>query len=441
MRQSYPNPARGLRHSAQSFVLAALLFAPWALDGQSPPAPRPPTSPRSGGAGEMSAEEIFRRFASRILFLTCDISEDEGKLASGVLISEDGFVATNAHVVEGCRMITAIHINGASRQSAVAVLKYYDQTSDTAVLKLDGQSWDHFDTPSRSVRIGERVYAIGNPRGFEQSISEGIVSGERQADGASWIQHSAPISPGSSGGALISSRGELLGINSWTRKDSQNLNFAVPAATLSPALTAGRQRVVYLSFPPTREDLVSLSPARVRALTGEAGQGNADSAAVLINAAELGNVEAEVMLSGLYLLGLGVPKDYAQAAMWSRKAADQRDPRAEYSLGKLYAAGNGVPLDRAQAAVWYRKAAEQGYASAQFGLGVEYLDGQGVPKNYREAYFWVKIAAAGVVLAAKPEDIAAVLDRLIAPNLTAAEMAQEQKRVREWLAAHAATVK
>jgi hypothetical protein len=179
----------------------------------------------------------------------------------------------------------------------------------------------------------------------------------------------------------------------------------------------------------------------VRALTGEAGQGNADSAAVLINAAELGNVEAEVMLSGLYLLGLGVPKDYAQAAMWSRKAADQRDPRAEYSLGKLYAAGNGVPLDRAQAAVWYRKAAEQGYASAQFSLGVEYLDGHGVPKNYREAYFWVKIAAAGVVPAAKPEDIAAVLDRLIAPNLTAAEMAQEQKRVREWLAAHAATVK
>jgi len=149
------------------------------------------------------------RFASRVLLLEC-----ESSLGSGVLVSADGFVVTNAHVVEGCQNMTATLISGTSRRSYEPVLKYYDKKSDTAVLKITGQGFDSFTVLARSVRVGERVYAIGNPRGFEQSISEGIVSGNREEDGQLWIQHSAPISPGSSGGALISSRGELLGINS-----------------------------------------------------------------------------------------------------------------------------------------------------------------------------------------------------------------------------------
>jgi S1-C subfamily serine protease len=162
----------------------------------------------------MPPEEIFSRLAGRVLVLNCDLSADDSTRASGVLISADGFVATNAHVVEGCRSMNATQIGGTSRRSYQAVLKYYDKKGDTAVLKIDGKGFDSFGLPTRIARVGERVYAIGNPRGLEQSISEGIVSGLREEDGTLWIQHSAPVSPGSSGGALISSRGELLGINS-----------------------------------------------------------------------------------------------------------------------------------------------------------------------------------------------------------------------------------
>jgi len=145
--------------------------------------------------------------------------------------------------------MTATQISGTSRRSYEAVLKYYDKKSDTAVLKIEGKGFKSFDLPTRIVRAGERVYAIGNPRGLEQSISEGIVSGLREEDGILWIQHSAPISPGSSGGALISSRGELLGINSWFLRESQGLNFAVPASTLAGAYSGARALQGFLRFP------------------------------------------------------------------------------------------------------------------------------------------------------------------------------------------------
>jgi hypothetical protein len=99
---------------------------------------------------------------------------------------------------------------------------------------------------------------------LEQSISEGIVSGNRDEDGVSWIQHSAPISPGSSGGALLSSRGELLGINSFLVQESQNLNFAVPAATLARALSGARNLADFLKYPPAPHGLISQSPGPVK---------------------------------------------------------------------------------------------------------------------------------------------------------------------------------
>ena len=183
------------------------------------------------------------------MVLSCDGSGDDLKQASGVLIASDGFIATNAHVVEGCRGMTATQIVGTVRRSYNAVLKYYDETHDAAILKIDGDGFEFFGLLSATIHIGERVYAIGNPRGLEQSISEGIVSGIREEDGILWVQHSAAISPGSSGGALISSRGDLLGINSWSLKESQGLNFAVPVSTVASAYSGARAIQGSLTFP------------------------------------------------------------------------------------------------------------------------------------------------------------------------------------------------
>jgi S1-C subfamily serine protease len=95
----------------------------------------------------MSAEEVFKRFSSRILFLTCDESSDEYSLASGVLVSSDGLIVTNAHVVENCRSMN--HISGASRRSYEVGLKYYDKRTDTAVLKGADAGADHFEVGPR----------------------------------------------------------------------------------------------------------------------------------------------------------------------------------------------------------------------------------------------------------------------------------------------------
>ena len=85
----------------------------------------------------------------------------------------------------------------------------------------------------------------------------------------------------------------------------------------------------------------------------------------------------------LYDSGHGVAQDYAEAARWYRKAADQGDVAAQFNVGVMYERGQGVPQDYAEAARWYRKAADQGYAAAQGNLGNLYAHGQGVIAGLR----------------------------------------------------------
>lgn len=443
-----------LRATTRSVWVATLLLAPLALESQSPPVSPQANASRSGSAaGEMSAEEVFNRFARRILFLTCEESADESGLASGVLVSSDGLIATNAHVVEKCRSMTATYIDGAARRYYEPVLKYYDEQSDTAVLKIAGQGFEFFALPSRPARVGERVYAIGNPRGFEQSISEGIVSGNREEDGVTWIQHSAPISPGSSGGALIGSRGELLGINSRYRKESQNLNFAVPAATLAKALSSARGLTGFLDFPPNTEltgtysgvvqNITAGLSADFTIFIGESKNGaiqgcmavkppllgsgylrgtvqglqfSFDVVGYFVKISFTGERDAR-NLSGSYLVsftnrgsaekgtfvlhkassegptdGFKV-SDCATDINPTRVSAELGDAEAQTTLGAAYEMGQGVPKDYAQAATWYRKAADQGYARAQNFLGYLYEAGRGVPQDYAEAAMWYRKAA------------------------------------------------
>ena len=428
MRLSRANPAMGLLSA-----LALSLVAPHVLESQSPSAPQARSSSQSGDtARNLSAEEVFKRFASRVVFLTCDVSEDGVKLASGVLVSPDGFIITNAHVVEGCRSVTALLITGKSRRSYEALLKYSDKKSDTAVLKIQAKGLDSFDVLARPVRVGERVYAIGNPRELEQSISEGIVSGLREGEGAAWIQHSAPISPGSSGGALISSRGELLGINSWTITESQNLNFAVPAATLAEALSGAAltgtysgtilNRTAWVSaefdiiLSESGADIVRGCMAVKPPLIGSGhllgsthglrlsfvvvndsarlefdGQRDADTLSGTYSATSSGRPAQ----SGTFTLhktsaknpyGESKEKECPNDAKVTREVADRGDATAQLTLGLLYYEGRGVSRDLAQAA-------EQGNPEAQATLGAAYEMGLGVEQDYVEAAAWYRDAS------------------------------------------------
>ena len=105
------------------------------------------------------------------------------------------------------------------------------------------------------------------------------------------------------------------------------------------------------------------------------------------------DAEVQWLRGYAYFVGKGVPQDYAQAALWYRKAAEQGHAVAQFCLARLFDQGQGVPQDGAKAALWYRKAAEQGDAKAQFNLGVMYDTGRGVPRDYARAVSWYRKAA------------------------------------------------
>ena len=162
----------------------------------------------------------------------------ENSLGSGVIVSSDGIVVSNYHVVGEASEIRVV-LNDGREFSAHPLLA--DRDSDLAVLKLQSNN----DLPyltfrnSETVEVGELVLAIGNPFGVGQTVSSGIVSGlarsgTARGDGRGYfIQTDAPINPGNSGGALIDMAGQLIGINTsiLTRSGGSNgIGFAIPAS-------------------------------------------------------------------------------------------------------------------------------------------------------------------------------------------------------------------
>ena len=132
----------------------------------------------------------------------------------------------------------------------------------------------------------------------------------------------------------------------------------------------------------------------------------------------------------MYANGQGVPRDYAEAVAWYKKAAEQGHAVAQAGLGFMYADGQGVPQDYARAVAWYKKAAEQGDADAQTNLGVMYANGRGVPQDYARAHMWWNLAAAlGYERAMEARD-------LIAKEMAPGQVASAQDAARACLARH-----
>jgi hypothetical protein len=119
----------------------------------------------------------------------------------------------------------------------------------------------------------------------------------------------------------------------------------------------------------------------------------AEAARWLQKAAEQGNSAAQVFLGAAYLKGEGVKKDYSMAVMWFQKSADQGNGLAEYHLAVCYNDGKGVNRDPVEAVKWFRKSAEHGFPAARDFLAHAYLEGKGVTKDYVEAYRWFDVAA------------------------------------------------
>jgi len=159
-------------------------------------------------------------------------------LGSGFVIHEDGYIITNAHAVEGTTQIKTVFSDG--REFAAKIVST-DASRDIAVLRIDAPKKLPAVLLGRSddLLIGETVIAIGNPYGYANTVSTGVVSAEGrdiQVGEGFWlrglIQTDAPINPGNSGGPLLNINGELIGINTVIKADAQNIGFAIPVDTL-----------------------------------------------------------------------------------------------------------------------------------------------------------------------------------------------------------------
>jgi serine protease Do len=159
----------------------------------------------------------------------------ESGVGSGVIISADGYIVTNNHVVDGAKEVTVTMADG--RELTARVVGRDPQT-DVAVIKVQAKDLPYVTfAPSRDVEVGDRVLAIGNPFGIGETVTTGIVSatGRRAGLGLAYedfIQTDAAINPGNSGGALIDVEGRLVGINTAILSHSggfQGVGLAVPS--------------------------------------------------------------------------------------------------------------------------------------------------------------------------------------------------------------------
>ncbi|MGB0646903.1 MAG: Do family serine endopeptidase [Bradymonadia bacterium] len=168
-------------------------------------------------------------------------SPSPNSLGSGVVVSKNGLILTNHHVIAGADKIS---VNFADGQELSATLVGEDPKSDIAVIRLKSPPSDLKPIPmgdSKTLRLGETVLAIGNPFGLGHTVTMGIVSAKGRAnlditDYENFIQTDAAINPGNSGGALVNTRGELVGINTaiYSRSGGyQGIGFAIPSEMAS----------------------------------------------------------------------------------------------------------------------------------------------------------------------------------------------------------------
>ena len=182
-------------------------------------------------------EQIAQNALKSTVILTTTIGKNSQ--GSGFFVG-DGVIVTNHHVIKGATAVT-VKLVGTKQESDIEGYIAIDADRDLAILKVANL----YAPPLRlgdsdTVRVAETVYAVGNPRGLEGTVSEGIIS-NIQPDGNSGIrgeviQMTAPISEGSSGGAVLNRRGEVIGIAASVRNDGQNLNFAIPVNALKALL-------------------------------------------------------------------------------------------------------------------------------------------------------------------------------------------------------------
>ncbi|MBV8308104.1 MAG: trypsin-like peptidase domain-containing protein [Gammaproteobacteria bacterium] len=180
-----------------------------------------------------------------------------GGAGSGVVVTPDGYLLTNEHVVQ---RVTEARVTFVDGRSVPAVVTGRDPSTDLAVLRAQAAALPYARlAPEQRLRPGQLVVAVGNPLGYESTVSAGVVSALgrslRSRQGRlidNVVQHTAALNPGNSGGPLVDWRGQVAGINTAIIAMAQGIGFAIPASTaqwvLAEILTQGRVRRAWLGI-------------------------------------------------------------------------------------------------------------------------------------------------------------------------------------------------
>jgi len=207
-----------------------------------------PTLPQAGQAAAVSDQALLDAYSNAVIGVTERVgpavvrvetgsktpgARQRGGLGSGIVISPDGLVLTNSHVVGSSRQIRLRDIEGIVTDARVLGV---DPDTDLALLRADGSRDLHYASlgNSQNLRRGQLVVAIGNPLGFESTVTAGVVSALgrsiRSVSGRTIedvIQTDAALNPGNSGGPLVNSRGEVIGVNTAVILPAQGICFAI----------------------------------------------------------------------------------------------------------------------------------------------------------------------------------------------------------------------
>ncbi len=237
---------------------------------------RPPGVPQSGGSDAELLDAYSRAVVAVVdavgpaivsISVGRQSSENEFEAlgaGSGFVIAPDGYLVTNSHVATGAKRIEASFMDG-KRLEARLVGK--DSSTDLALLNVTASGLAYANLgDSSELRVGQLVIAMGNPYGFESTVSTGVISALgrtlRSQEGRlieNIIQHTAPLNPGNSGGPLLDSRGRVVGVNTAIIAMAQGIGFAIPSSTakwvVSQLISQGKVRRGFLGIVGYRRQL------------------------------------------------------------------------------------------------------------------------------------------------------------------------------------------
>lgn len=193
----------------------------------------------------LTGVEIYERVADSVVSVNASY-DGSTSYGSGIIVSEDGFIITNSHVIFDSRdSVVSVKLHNGEQYGAVVI--GYERNADLAVLRIDAENLQAAEFGDSSVlRVGEQVFAIGSPGGerYSNTLTGGYVSGLNReldktvANGLTYIQTDAAVNPGNSGGALVNAWGQVVGINSnkVVSASYEALGFAIPISDAASML-------------------------------------------------------------------------------------------------------------------------------------------------------------------------------------------------------------